>query len=285
MNEKEFTKLITSENLSKYKNLSKNFCRKVYKIENNNKNYILKINTSKTLEEFELITKIILILNDNKFSTPKLLFSKYQNKTSYFLFEYILEIGEGRGERGDEDIEKILKLLLKYYKLTSKNLNEKKENEIIKYLENNIDKFSFIHKNLLQNIISELKEDKNQILIAILTDVNPTNFIQVKNKVYLIDFDEVCFSEIEFDIAQIFLNFIINVKTKNTLEQNLLELKKIILNFETIQKINSSKIINYLIISMYQDIFKYEQNKEIQEEIFKKILFILNNKKTILSML
>lgn len=285
MNQLEFNKIITEENLKKYKNLSKNICRQTYKIEIGKKNYILKINSSKTLEEFELIVKTIQTLNENKFSTPKLIISKYEHNISYFLFEYVEESidKEIKGLR-DKDIETILKLVKEFYKLTSKIANENKENQIILYVEKNIEKFSFIHKNLLHNIINELKETTSKCRL-IVTDINKTNFLNSKKTLNMIDFDEVCFSEIEYDISQIFLNFILNEKPKNSLEQNIKELKKIIKEFEKITVINPLKIINYLIIAMYHDIIKFEHEKRIQEEIFKKILFILNNKKLILSLL
>ena len=96
MNETEFNTLCTTENLKKYKNLSKNIYRETYRIEKNKESYILKINSSKTNKEFELIKKTIQTLNENNFQTPKLLFSTHQQNKSYFLFEDITETGDGR---------------------------------------------------------------------------------------------------------------------------------------------------------------------------------------------
>ena len=287
MNETEFNALIVTDNLKKYKNLSKNICRETYRIEKNKENFILKINNSKTKEEFELIKKTIQTLNDNNFQTPKLLFSIYWQNKSYFLFEDISETGalEIQSKRDTEQKKKnetILKLLQKFYKITLEIENNKNENQIINFIENNIERFSFIHKNILHKIINELKEIKTNQNRLILTDINYSNFLEFKKKNYMIDFDEVCFSDIEYDIAQVFLNFILNENPKNSLEQNIFELKKIIKEYDKISENNHLKIINYLIISMYHDIIKYDHHKEIQEQIFKKVLFILNNKETII---
>ncbi len=280
MNEIEFNSLVKTENFKKYKNLSKNICRETYRIEKNKENYILKINNSKTNKEFELIKKTIQTLNENKFQTPKLLFSIYQQNKSYFLFEDITETGASEQKRKIEDI---IKILLKFYKITQKiENNNNNENQIINFIENNIERFSFIHKNILHKIINELKEINQSQNRLIITDINNTNFLEFKKKTYIIDFDEVCFSDIEYDIAQIFLNFILNENPKNSLEQNISELKIIITQYNKISETSNLKIINYLIISMYHDIIKYDHHKEIQEQIFKKVLFILNNKETII---
>lgn len=273
-----FEKIIKKD-FSKYVNLSKNICRQIYKIELNKKNYILKLNNSKTKEEYELIIKTILTLNETKFKTSTLIFSKYENNTSYFLFEYLNGI-----ETKIFEIKDIINIVQEFYKITENISNKTNENHIIKTIENNLENFSFIHKNILHKIIIELKEIRNQNRI-IITDINQTNFIQFKKNIYLIDFDEICFSEIEYDIAQIFLNFILYTNSKNSLEQNIIELKKIIIEFKNISEIYNLKIINYLIISMYHDIIKYNHKKEIQENIFKKIIYILNNKELILKRL
>jgi len=304
MNETEFNTLCTTENLKKYKNLSKNIYRETYRIEKNKESYILKINSSKTNKEFELIKKTIQTLNENNFQTPKLLFSTHQQNKSYFLFEDITETGDGRlgtgavttqasfgnrlssidkNQEQKRKIEDIIKILEKFYKITEKiENNNKNENQIITYIENNLERFSFIHKNILHKIINELKEINTNQNRLIITDINNTNFLEFKKKTYIIDFDEVCFCEIEYDIAQVFLNFILNENPKNSLEQNISELKKIITEYNKISETSNLKIINYLIISMYHDIIKYDHHQEIQEQIFKKVIFILNNKETIL---
>jgi len=93
-----FEKIINFNKKYQYKQFNQtNPNSKTYLVtENNNKQIILKENNNKSFEEYKLIIKTITILNQNKFPTTKLLYSKYDHKTntSIFIFEYFSAVKE-----------------------------------------------------------------------------------------------------------------------------------------------------------------------------------------------
>lgn len=233
--------------------------------------YILKITNNKTKTQFDLIVKIIQNLNEKNFPTAKCLFSKYKNNKSYFVFEYI------RGDKITKDkkyIKDISNLINLFYDMT-KDFEIEKDNCLLyqahkMIISINNDKY----KQIFIETIEKLKKNQNNLRL-IITDVNTSNFIIKDNKLYLIDFDEVLFGEIEFDLAD-FIEDYFNLNIE-TLDEKVEDIKFLLESFE----INSEKIIDYLISIL---IFELNFNSYNKKRV-DFLEYVLENKETLMNKL
>lgn len=276
MNNLNFEEIINFSNKYNYENiktLNKNIS-KVFKIKTENKIYILKINKVKIKEEFNLISTTINLLNKNKFQTPKLIKSEYMNNQSNFLFEFIKNEIEFNISN-EEHINQLIKCLNEFYYITKDIKTNKTNSKIINILKKVIsENIQNHHIKILKKSLDIIEEYKINLVLT-NEDINPSNIIINENKIYFIDFDELQFSEIEEYLAKIYLKFIpINENLENKLEiySNILKNIKF--------KYNLKKIIEYIIILLYQEYFQQEKNN--QQVYLKLILQIYNNKKTII---
>lgn len=223
----------------------------IFLVENhkNDLKYIYKINHTKTKEEFDLITKTILLLNKNNFPTAKLITSKYEDSKSYFVFEFL----KGNNiKKKEKYLKPISELLIKFYEITKK-IDYNENLNFSKYVEKSNFKIeNQLLNNIFKNKIEKLKNNKHKQLI--INDVNTSNFIEDGEKLYLIDFDEIFFSEIELDLADFFTDyFSIQYKEEHNLFEIINVYKKYI-NYFTDYKINIEKIMDYMILILIKEI-------------------------------
>ncbi|MFW6286040.1 MAG: hypothetical protein ACOC16_02865 [Nanoarchaeota archaeon] len=278
-----FEKIINFDSNFQYKQISKTkkatdiYLVEDKKVNQNTKKYILKINHQKNKEEYNLIINTIKLLNKNKYPTPKLLHSKYINSKSYFIFEYI----KGNPiKQESKNIIPISNLIKEFYNITKNtpiNSNLTLQ-EKVKNFKLNISTpiYKKIFYDILTQIIQNIQNEKLRII-----DINTSNFINIENQLYIIDFDEIFFTEIEFDIADLFTDF---VKIHKDSFFEIIKYYNLFLNEFKEYDINNEKIINYMILILISEL---TNNAPKEENTWKMqaIHFLFTNKNTFLKYL
>lgn len=245
----------------------------IHIVQNQDEKYIFKINHNKTKEEFELIIQTIQKLNSSKFPTAKLIYSEYTNNKSYFIFEYI----NGEKIKKDEhNLKQIANLTKQFYKITKEMLINPNLtfNSLSKKV--TLKTQSPILLDIFQKTLTKLLINNHEQLI--ICDINSSNFINTKNGLYMIDFDEIFFCEIEFDIADFFTDYFkIN---KTSIAEIIKNYKSYLIQFKEYE-ISISKILNYIILILISELTSSASQSENQYKM-ETLKFILKNKKILL---
>lgn len=251
----------------------------VFKVIIENKKYILKINKNQSNEEFNLVINLINHLNQNNFPTPKLLYSKYFEQKSYFIFDYIKN-EEKYNIFNENHLIQLTQILNQFYTLSEKiEKNKKIENQFITKIEEKLNLENQVHSKILFESINEIKKTLKQNNI-IIEDINPDNIL-INNKIInIIDFDLVSLGELELDMASLFVKFIPDI---STLETKLNLFSQILNNLNIKSKIDLLKIINYIILLLYQE--SVNKNVEIQKVSLNNIIMFYQNKEFIIKQL
>ncbi|MCA9460144.1 MAG: hypothetical protein KC550_06360 [Nanoarchaeota archaeon] len=252
--------------------------------------YVYKI-FSRGKIEYDLILDVILKLNNFNFLCPKLFYSKFDEnkKKIHLIYEYI-DCDEKFDISNDFHISNFILLLKNFYEITKFIDGENRNQYFLSKIERIERKLG--EDNLNGRIFEFIKKDLSNLMgvkgsmgvgggvsvslnRVILRDINPTNILISKGKFYLIDFDEISFGELEFDLADIYLNF----SSGKNVSENLLFLNKIIFGLDLKDyDIISIKIIYYLILILYHEsLFIFESNSEKLSNL-KKIKFFFENR-------
>ncbi len=304
-----FEEIISFNQKFNYKLIKSKNNNKVYKItskinyENNTTKqiFILKINNEiKDIEEFHLKTQIITKLHENNFNTPELYYNKFSNNLSYFIFEYIntkeninLNNNNNNNDYNNsnntehlikkERIQILTNFLCDFYTITD-NINPYNENLKIA---NIIDKINSKTKNnptlcKIEKSAIEIIKSHGINSYCIITDVNASNIImeETTKKYYMIDFDEICFGDYEFDISDYFSEIILEINFKKALSI-IIKMSKTIKE-KTNKQIIPEKIINYTILNLIRDLRK-TNSKALNNKILWKINLIHEQKEILIS--
>jgi len=171
-----------------------------------------------------------------------------------------------------------LELLLGEFYRIAKDISFLNQDYKVKYLK----KIEFVksgmsnvtHKRISDNIKNNIESDFDSSNL-ILMDINLTNFIVSKGEMYLIDFDEVSFGEIEFDIADLFLNFAID---KNIF--NLDKARSILDSYNGFGfNVRVSRIFDYMILLLFYRIyFVYKKMSQKRDTMFSLVNLLKNLK-------
>ncbi|MCA9496957.1 MAG: phosphotransferase [Nanoarchaeota archaeon] len=278
-----FENIISFDSRFNYEKLPTNnkFKSEVYLVSSSkfDDKYVYKI-FSRGKKEYELIKKVILELNVNKYSTPILYYYKYDDLSAkvHFIFEYI--VSDQKFDINDKShLDNFFNLLIDFYNLTGQLSGENRNDYIISKIKK-VEKClseDYLNRKVFEFIKKDLKELMGENRV-ILRDINPTNILISKGNFYLIDFDEVAFGEIECDLADIYLNFTL---AKSVLE-NIGFLSELKLRLESkldfSKNLNSDKIIYYLILILYHEIFFIFETNSQKLFNLKKIKFFFENR-------
>lgn len=257
----------------------------VFKVSYNDKFYILKINKVKSRQDFILITNLIDLLNKENFPTPKLLYSKYLNDISYFILEFI-ENDSKFNIFNETHIKNLINILNLFYDTSDKikfqkNIKLEDNTNLLLFFENFSSFQNSINSKIINECLNYIKENLN-INKLIISDINPENILIKNNNLYLIDFDQIKFFEVELDLAVLLINFI---PISSNLEIKLNIFSNILNNLKLKNKLDIEKIINYSILFLYKKYYlseKYKHNLDIKNSYINLILIYYRNKNFII---
>jgi thiamine kinase-like enzyme len=240
---------------------------------NKDEKYIFKINHTKTEEEFELIKKTIMELNSSNFPTAKLVYCEYKDNKSYFIFEYIKG---SKITKIENHLQKIAELTKQFYEITKKiPLNPNLTfNSLAPKIR--IKTQSPILHDIFNKALHELLRSSHTQLI--ICDINSSNFIENQKGLYMIDFDEIFFCEIEFDLADLFTDYFKTNKGK--IAETIKNYRKYISEFKEYD-ISIQKILDYIILILISELTPNAPQSENHDKM-ETLKFILKNRKILL---
>ena len=276
-----FDEIISFSKNYNYEKISKKQDREVYQVSNKItlKKYIFKIIENKNLDDLNRLKYRLKILS-KKLNLSKLLFSKYDEKTkkTYYLYEYIKS---NKFEINENSIKDLAKLIFDFNEIVLTNFTKIKLTNDYFSNENKIK--SKIKLPFLLNILKYNKsyfEMKTNYYYLCLMDTNINNLVYSNNKLFLLDYDEFNYGELEFDLSGYFLEF----KKQNKLHLFL----KLIAEINNLKKqniLNTLTTPTYIIYPTTNNLNLIDLEKIKQYIIFRLFIKIGNSNISIKSLL
>jgi thiamine kinase-like enzyme len=134
--------------------------------------------------------------------------------------------------------------------------------------------------NIFEKTLDRVKKNKKEERLLIV-DINSSNFIETKSDIYMIDFDEILFGEIEFDLADFFTDFF--EREKQSLKE-IIEIYKEFLSYFDNYSYDVDKILDYIILILISELTPNTKDSENEYKL-RGVKFILANRKIIYDML
>lgn len=210
-------------------------CNTIYKIETNNKSYLLRVfkNKHKNLSERKIEFKIQNLANAYKL-TSKAHILDLEN--GFMLCDFVE--GLHKEKLTNSQLNLLVKKLKKLHKIKFNQKPYSLKKDFIYYKNSLKDENS---KKIINQSLKEIKKLEKQNFLKVLChhDINYKNILFSQNELKFIDWEFSCVNDLFFDLANVCIEF----KLSKNQEKFLLKKYFLKLNSSDLQKLKSYKII------------------------------------------
>lgn len=270
-----YEKIIAFDTTFNYSLISKKTkANEIYHVEGEGIKLIMKIIKNKSEEEFVLISYVLKALNKNDFPTASLYYQKYDGKNIYLILEYIE--GLKKIEYSREKNILITNMMKKFYKITEKFQCIDEKLNLIYHIKKFENEFSDMPEllTLAKKSINYIHNNYSLTTRLLLFDVNTSNFLEseIDSETYLVDFDDIIFGELEYDLADFFTDFDCY---GDNLNQIIYTYADFLRQFKN-EQFYIEKIMHYVILILIYDL-KRETSNDRKKMLIEKIKCMYDN--------